>query len=68
MLDRYPRLRFIYKGLAIVQKLRVRYDSLKVILLGIKTAIIKVSGLIVYMDDNIIIWSDPCFYDMLCLT
>ena len=62
ILDTYPRISFINKGLSIVQILHVRCDKLKVICSGIER-----SGRILHIDDNIIISSNPLLYDMLCL-
>ena len=35
IIDAYPRIGFINKGLSIAQKIRVRFDSLEVILFGV---------------------------------
>ena len=67
ILDIYPRIQFINKGLSIVQKLYVPCDSLKFVWFVINRNK-RMSGRIVYLVDHIVIFSNPCLCYILCLT
>ena len=58
----YQRISFMDKGISLVQRLHVKYDKLKVIWFCINSSIN-----IVYIVDDIFIFSNPCLYNMLCL-
>ena len=57
ILDVYPHISFIDKGMTIVHKMHMRCDSLNLFFLEL-TAMNKVSGRIFHIYDHIIIWSD----------
>ena len=62
----YPCIIFINKGVSTVQKLHVQCEALKVFF-SLLIEIDKVSRRLIYTVDHILVSSNPCFYNILCL-